>query len=187
MTDDPRLAPPALAAHVAGSTVEITWQATGTAHDAFLLWTDAETRWCFPGESLASLLLTPGTHAVAIRAVGGNSIGAWSGVLIVQIGDVVTDTAPPPPSWCVAPDGVGTWHVVGPGVWGGVVFYSAKDAAAFIASRSQAPGDFNNDGHVNSQDFFDFLARFTAGDADWNGDGFTESADLFDFLNDLFL
>lgn len=186
MIDDARLAPPVLAAHVAGNTVELTWQATGTAHDAFLLWTAAETRWCFPGESLASLSLPPGTHAVAIRAVGESSIGAWSDVLVVQIGELETDFSSPPLSWCVAPDGAGSWFVVGPGAWGGVVFYSANDAAAFVTARSQAPGDFNNDGHVNSQDFFDFLARFTAGDADWNGDGFTESADLFDFLNDLF-
>jgi hypothetical protein len=44
--------------------------------------------------------------------------------------------------------------------------------------------DFNNDGVVNSQDFFDFLVTFFALDptADVNPDAVINSQDFFDFL-----
>jgi hypothetical protein len=44
--------------------------------------------------------------------------------------------------------------------------------------------DFNEDGAVNSQDFFDFLAAFFASDplADFNASGEINSQDFFDFL-----
>jgi hypothetical protein len=47
--------------------------------------------------------------------------------------------------------------------------------------------DYNNDGIVNSQDFFDMLSGFFAGDADFNGDGVTNSQDFFDFLTEFFI
>lgn len=50
------------------------------------------------------------------------------------------------------------------------------------------PADFNQDGAVNSDDFFDFLNAFYANDpgADVNGDGAVNSDDFFDFLNTFF-
>jgi hypothetical protein len=47
--------------------------------------------------------------------------------------------------------------------------------------------DYNNDGIVNSQDFFDMLSGFFAGDADFNADGVTNSQDFFDFLTEFFI
>ncbi len=50
------------------------------------------------------------------------------------------------------------------------------------------PSDFNNDGSVNSQDFFDFLTAFFAAapQADFNADGTVNSQDFFDFLTAFF-
>jgi len=48
--------------------------------------------------------------------------------------------------------------------------------------------DFNNDGVVNSQDFFDFLVQFFASTpaSDFNNDGLRNSQDFFDFLVQFF-
>jgi hypothetical protein len=47
--------------------------------------------------------------------------------------------------------------------------------------------DANDDGAVNSQDFFDFLTAFFASEADFNTDGVTNSQDFFDFLGVFFV
>ncbi len=53
-----------------------------------------------------------------------------------------------------------------------------------FGTPSACAADFNNDGVLNSQDYFDFLtAFFTAGpSADFNNDGAINSQDFFDFL-----
>ena len=49
--------------------------------------------------------------------------------------------------------------------------------------------DFNQDGNINSQDFFDFITPFFGQQpsADFNRDGFVNSQDFFDFLTAFFI
>jgi hypothetical protein len=47
--------------------------------------------------------------------------------------------------------------------------------------------DWNDDGVVNSQDYFDLLVDFFANDADFNGRDGTNSQDYFDFLAEFFI
>jgi subtilisin family serine protease len=56
------------------------------------------------------------------------------------------------------------------------------DDVEFRPRGQSCPCDWNDDGVLNSQDFFDFLAGFFAADADYNNSGETNSQDFFDFL-----
>ncbi|MGE3109596.1 MAG: hypothetical protein AB7G11_17310 [Phycisphaerales bacterium] len=47
--------------------------------------------------------------------------------------------------------------------------------------------DYNQDGFVNSADFFDFLVGFFQTNADFNQDGVTNSQDFYDFLIQFFV
>jgi hypothetical protein len=65
---------------------------------------------------------------------------------------------------------------------------SVTSEAATLTITNRCPGDFNDDGVLNSQDFFDYLAAFftLAPAADFDGSGTIDSADFFAFLEAFF-
>ncbi|MBC7771520.1 MAG: hypothetical protein H7210_03380, partial [Pyrinomonadaceae bacterium] len=65
------------------------------------------------------------------------------------------------------------------------VYPPNTDTVRFAISQLS---DWNEDGLLNSQDFFDFIASFFAQspEADFNNDGFINSQDLFDFVSSFF-
>jgi YVTN family beta-propeller protein len=60
------------------------------------------------------------------------------------------------------------------------------DGVDFVSFAPPCAADWNDDGDLNSQDYFDFLTAFFGGDADFNEDGLTNSQDYFDFLTAFF-
>jgi hypothetical protein len=60
--------------------------------------------------------------------------------------------------------------------------YAVGDAVMTISCTNPCGCDWNDNGVLNSQDFFDFLSDFFAGSADYNANGVTNSQDFFDFL-----
>ncbi len=62
-----------------------------------------------------------------------------------------------------------------------------QDGVDVVSFGPACAPDWNQDGTLNSQDFFDFLTAFFKGDADYNADNQTNSQDFFDFLNAFFV
>ena len=61
-------------------------------------------------------------------------------------------------------------------------FTITNETVTLVNFSPVCPCDWNQSGHVNSQDFFDFLVGFFGGDADFDLSGQTTSQDFFDFL-----
>ena len=61
------------------------------------------------------------------------------------------------------------------------------DMGAFEFLPEIGDPDVNEDGVIDSRDFFDFLKDYFAGAGDFNADGVTNAMDFFDFLKAFFL
>ncbi|MGE3109236.1 MAG: hypothetical protein AB7G11_04565 [Phycisphaerales bacterium] len=118
-----------------------------------------------------------------------------NGAIVVREGDTVDfdgDGVAEPDSILTAFTGTSSL-AIGPRVNGAIDVYFIGTATVAAVSRTAAfhvrvlvgtscPCDWNDDGVVNSQDFFNFLTDFFADAADFNNDGATNSQDFFDFL-----
>ena len=69
---------------------------------------------------------------------------------------------------------------------GSIVEAGVDDIGLRVYGCQYRPGDYNQDGDVNTLDVLDFLNDWAAGDpkADWNNDGFVNTQDVLAFLND---
>jgi len=82
----------------------------------------------------------------------------------------------------------GTAHLLVNGAIDGAAINFAIDASLIASGvlQQRNPADWNNDGIVNTLDYFAFLVSFFAVDADFNEDSFTNSQDYFDFVTAYF-
>ncbi len=69
---------------------------------------------------------------------------------------------------------------------GSIVEAGVDDLQLRVYGCAFRPGDYNQDGTVDTRDVLDFLNDWAARDpkADWNGDGLIDTRDVLDFLND---
>jgi hypothetical protein len=94
------------------------------------------------------------------------------------------------PAWFRDSNAMGIWHDGSSTYVVGVGFNTVTGRSEALMWMGPAPcrADFNNDGWVDSVDFFDFVAAFFAGSpgADFNEDGVVDSQDFFAFLSAYF-
>lgn len=91
------------------------------------------------------------------------------------------------PRWLVVFDpALNNWKVIGPGCYDGQVFETLGEADYYRSHRTENPGDYNQDGRTNSQDFFDFYWEWSQGlsKAEWDGAVGLNTSDVFSFIKD---
>lgn len=95
----------------------------------------------------------------------------------------------------VLTSGVYTLHAHCGGTGYTIPSFHASGAASYTVNlriepagprNPRCPQDWNNDGVVNSTDFFEFMEDLFSGDADFNGDCVIDSRDFFDYVGRFF-
>jgi hypothetical protein len=141
-------------------------------------------------------VVSPQTFVFDAEVHGGDAFGSGSlsSVLTGPAGEVFSGNAfDIPPNFHVTTYATG---LLAPGDYTLSIAYSVHGlstsvtigsdgtAVMTLAAVPHCADDFNNDGTVNSQDFFAFLEAFFAASpsADLNNDGVVNSQDFFDFI-----